>query len=393
MKTPSLLLRCLLIASCAHAPEMKPAAELGFSEIQPTAPETLPPSYTVHPDELFAYTYRALEIAVSPWPRQKPAAVSLTFDDGTLDQYLIGYPELEARNLKATFFLISDFVEEGVWQDSGDIRRLFSWEHARTLAREGHEIGSHGKTHRELLGQELFVEQELRESRETIQQEIPGQLCVSLSWPFWRWDEKSRTVAERYYIAGRAGGGLAERYTEKGVPSSNGENLHWINALGLLSSNSTDDWKRIEETVYADGGWLVLNFHGIDDGYIQRDFLGWQPLDLPVFRGILDYAKEQDVWIAPFGRIVRYIREREALNVVLTELSSHRIGLTAGDSLDNGIFDQPLTLRVRLPQDWNGAEVWQEGRPVWHMMTAEGVLFFDVRPDRGTAWIVRKSRQ
>ena len=92
------------------------------------------------------------EYRIAPWYGFKSSACSVTFDDGTLDQYLIAFPELEERNIKATFFLITEPRKTGIWNDGSTIRLLFSWEQARTMAAAGHEIASHSTTHADFSG-------------------------------------------------------------------------------------------------------------------------------------------------------------------------------------------------------------------------------------------------
>ena len=61
---------------------------------------------------------RALDYEIATWYGGRKAACSLTFDDGTLDQFLLAYPELESRDLEATFFVITGLREAGLWNDN-----------------------------------------------------------------------------------------------------------------------------------------------------------------------------------------------------------------------------------------------------------------------------------
>lgn len=86
--------------------------------------------------------------------------VAVTFDDGYRDNAEIAFPVLERHRVRATFFLVS-----GNLGSSKSIERYASCcsddasmtvEQARELLARGHEIGAHGRTHRELatLGSE-----------------------------------------------------------------------------------------------------------------------------------------------------------------------------------------------------------------------------------------------
>jgi peptidoglycan/xylan/chitin deacetylase (PgdA/CDA1 family) len=68
------------------------------------------------------------------WPNGARAAVSLTYDDGLDSQLENVVPALDARGLKATFFLTEENMEA----------RLADWQ---AVARDGHEIGDHTVSH------------------------------------------------------------------------------------------------------------------------------------------------------------------------------------------------------------------------------------------------------
>ena len=68
------------------------------------------------------------------WPGNKQLAVSLTFDDGHVTQIDDGAPILNRYGIKATFYP----------QPSSIPMRLAGWQQ---LVAQGHEIGSHTKTH------------------------------------------------------------------------------------------------------------------------------------------------------------------------------------------------------------------------------------------------------
>ena len=282
----------------------------------------------VTPATLPDHAYREMDYGISPWFRSSQVAVSLTFDDGTLDQYLLGYSELAKRNIRATFFLITSFRgEQGFWQDGPDSRELLSWDQAREIARSGHEIGSHGRVHRLLLGRSGPVEEELRESRAKIEREIRKQKCVSFCWPFWKSDEESRFLASLYYLSARAGGPSPERYPDKngGIPLPDPSDLYQINSLGILASSPLEVWLEAGQSITGKMGWAVINLHGIDDGTIPREALGWQALPLDIYRDLLEYISAQDAWIAPFGEVARYIHERQASALKLFRRSANRI--------------------------------------------------------------------
>jgi chitin deacetylase len=327
--------------------------------------------------------YETLDYGIAPWFRFRQMALSITFDDGTLDQYLLAFPELEAKGIKATFFVITEPRDKGYWKDHENTRLLFSWDQAREMAVAGHEIGSHSMTHARMTGNSLFVETQLLHSRIRIDQEIRSRRCISFCWPFWKSDDESRHLAERYYVAARSGWPYPSVYSYRnnGIPTANPADLLQINSFGILNQKQFLQWQQLGETVSGRGGWAVLNLHGIDDGVVEKQTLGWQALPLEAYRTLLEYVSNLDAWIAPFGRVSRYIHERRSCNLRLVSMNTRRLILELEDGLDDEIFDQALTLRLRLPEGWSDVEVEQSGQISWSSIEEEGLLLFDAFPD------------
>jgi peptidoglycan/xylan/chitin deacetylase (PgdA/CDA1 family) len=328
---------------------------------------------------------------IATWSGFHSAACSLTFDDGTLDQFLLAFPEMEKRHIRATFFLIAGPRRRGVWQDSGTPRLLFSWEQARQLAAAGHEIGSHGHTHADMTAPSAEVEQELAASLDALSAQIPSLYSpggVSLSWSYWRHDDLSRQLARAYYLAARGGGVISSRQLNDSAPLD----FYQIRALGLRPADETRMWRRGAEQQLASGGWLVVTFHGLDDGRIPQQARGWEPLPLARFSAVLDYLQGQDYWLAPFGQVVRYIRERQQAVLSLKHRRAGSVLFVLEDGLDDRIYDCRLTVALALPQGWDRAAVYQHGRPLNSWRDDEGRLCFEALPD-GSLLLVQERNQ
>jgi peptidoglycan/xylan/chitin deacetylase (PgdA/CDA1 family) len=332
------------------------------------------------------------QFQVARWYEFRSAACSLTFDDGTLDQYLVAFPELQTRNLRATFFLITGPREEGWWDDNGTPRRLFGWEEARKMAFAGHEIASHSVAHTDLTLEGAPVERELTQSRRKLEDEVRFRHGLVFGWPYWRSTAQGRRLASRHYVAARSGGAFAQGYLGDSAPGQTPRDFYDIDSLGALRSAENAEWLRVSERVIGNGGWLVAGFHGIDDGRVDPDALGWEALPLARFREVLDYVRAEDYWIAPFGRVVRYIRERDRAKTVLLQRWPWRVVLTLDDGLDDVIYDQALTIRMKLPLDWRHAEVRQGEAIMKSRRSADGVLVFDAFPTGGLIVVTRVPR-
>ena len=120
--------------------------------------------------------------------------VIITFDDGYRDNYTAAAPILREFGFTATIFVVCDAIgrDRPFWWDEHKIGPGQSiapllpmgWDQARSLAREGFEIGSHSRTHpdrfRELSAVQLRAE--LVESKRTIEGRIERPV-ESFSYP------------------------------------------------------------------------------------------------------------------------------------------------------------------------------------------------------------------
>ena len=79
-------------------------------------------------------------LQICPFPENKPAMLSFTFDDGTLDHLETAAPELEKRGWRGTFYINPQ-------SNNRPPEKLLDWNGIRELYRRGHEIGNHTMSH------------------------------------------------------------------------------------------------------------------------------------------------------------------------------------------------------------------------------------------------------
>ncbi|MGD0597424.1 MAG: polysaccharide deacetylase family protein [Sedimentisphaerales bacterium] len=299
---------------------------------------------------------------VGTWQGFRTAAITYTFDDGCPYQYTIAIPMFNEYGYKLTMFTVTGMS----WYEPTH------WDQLQTAAAAGHEIGSHTVTHPTLnTSNEVY---ELSNSKIAIEVNVPGSKCITVAYPMCV--ESTESVIATYYIAGRICSGSIMPAT----PS----NFYQISSFALGSSgiNTIAGITAKADAAAASGGWCVYLIHGIDsDG-------GYSPLSSTVLRASLQYldARRSTFWVSTFGNVARYIRERNDVSVAETSNTGDSITLQVTDTLDNVIYNYPVTIRRPLPAGWGSANVSQNGLPVTSsivVVNSTAYVMFDVVPDGG----------
>jgi len=313
---------------------------------------------------------------IGTWSGFRQAAISYTYDDGCPNQFSIAIPMFNEFGFNLTLF-----TPTGA---SG--MPLPNWTVLQSVASQGHEIASHTVTH-PYLNQLTLAEQqdELKNSKDSIETHVKGHKCITLAYPYCVHGNDSLCL--EYYIAARACQGSIE--------SKNPRSFLNISSIICGSEGSVKtgaDFNSRANGAANSKGWCVYLIHGLDNA---SD--GWSPTSSTELRASLEYldANRDKFWVATFLNAVLYIKERNAASV--TELSTQENSITVQvtDTLDNEIYDYPITIRRVLPDGWISATVTQGGESVSSaVVTIDSVKYviFNAIPDSGDV-VITKSDQ
>lgn len=115
----------------------------------------------------------------SPLP---PKPVIITFDDGYRDNYENALPLLSARGMKATFFVVTDFIDE-------ERPDYLTWDMARAMLAAGMSVEAHSRNHASLKGRDNdFLVWQALGCKETIEAEL-GVRPRFVSYPAGEYDQ------------------------------------------------------------------------------------------------------------------------------------------------------------------------------------------------------------
>ena len=305
---------------------------------------------------------------VGTWQGFRSAAVSFTFDDGCANQFAVALPMFNEYGFKMTLFTVVNWGP--------------NWTALQAASSQGHEIASHTMTHANLSTLSTADQiAELRNSRDAIDSHITGQKCLTVAYPFCVPDTSG--ACAQFYLAARGCSGSIEPSTP-----ANFMNISSFVCGSLSSIQTPQDFSAKAAAAASLKGWVVFLLHGIDsDG-------GYSPVISANLRGALDSMKaHQDLyWVTTFGNVARYIKERNATTVRELSLTDTSIVVRATDTLDNAIFNVPLTLRRPLPPTWESVSISQNGRSREARLIEAGgskYMVFDVVPDSGDIMIKR----
>jgi peptidoglycan/xylan/chitin deacetylase (PgdA/CDA1 family) len=183
-----------------------------------------------HPIRLADLTNHLLNGAPLP---DKP--IVLTFDDGYADNYTNVFPTLRNKKFPATFFVITDFVNEKRWG-------YMSWAQLAEMVKGGMEVGSHTLDHPDLYRKPRALQNnEIAGSKKMIELNIPTTV-VSFSYPAGNYD--ANTLA-----ALRTAGYLAAVTEVQGARHSSDKllELRRIRVRGTYSINDFIRWLKYYE--------------------------------------------------------------------------------------------------------------------------------------------------
>jgi peptidoglycan/xylan/chitin deacetylase (PgdA/CDA1 family) len=382
------------------------------------------------------------ETRILRWKEGKKAAVSLTFDDNTINQFRVALPIMEEMGFRGTFFIntglipgsefqsrfigrpVEEIIREtatiptspenlfergsavgflgyeglmeyhtraGAAVDAGDMEKAcriideaytrvrtgrvkksrpedavpdtgrITWDELREFAVRGHEFASHTISHPRLaILDEANMLWELEKCREEILNQLGPQHTFSCECPFGTENERVMKYAFNIYPALR--NRMPEEYMaelNRSSRTSPGEEdreyVQW--QRGALSDTPLEVMASWIDTCLAhEDIWLVLVFHGIDG-------VGWEAIPGDTIRSFFRTIKshEEDLWIATFRDVAKYMRERMQ-GEVEPVMEKGRISVVLTHSLDPALYDLPLTLYTVIPERWEHIRVSQGGR-------------------------------
>jgi peptidoglycan/xylan/chitin deacetylase (PgdA/CDA1 family) len=226
-----------------------------------------------------------------------------------------------------------------------------TWDELKTLASQGHEIGSHTVSHPRLDAlDDTNIRDELVRSREEILSHLGPAHTFAVECPFGIDDERAVGHALEIYEASR--NRMPEPWLEEHNRSSRRDPTASDKAYvqwqrGLLDDTTLDTARGwIDTTAGDDNIWLVLVIHGVEG-------IGWEAIPRATLAVFFDHlaAARDKVWVATFQDVTKYMRERQHARVQ-TRTVDAALHVSLAHALDPALYDLPLTLKTYVPAGW-----------------------------------------
>lgn len=317
------------------------------------------------------------------WYNGAEGAVSLTFDDGSLDHWERGMPLWDKYGWKVTLGIVSTtIVKRKGWKEQ--LQQAFD---------DGHEIANHSKTHLNMAeSSEEVVRDEIGTCHRFLLDNIEGLDQVdTLIYPYEQYHYGNfHTAAEFGYMFARSGPQEREDIAQRNC-SANPPLMHlysWANQdiLPMWMWNSTTD------LAISKQGWMIEQCHGI--GEAGEPGVGWSPRPYNDFVEHYEYLASfgDRVWVAPIRNVARYMLESRQFTLELLDFDKDYMIAKISQLPDYQNYWDVISVQCAVPADWEQAEVLADGKPVSSVRRSGDMLIANI-PTGTTEVVMRKLNQ
>lgn len=240
-----------------------------------------------------------------------------------------------------------------------------TWKDFKRYEAQGHEFACHSLSHPFMaILDTANMYYELQKCKLDILTHLGKENTFSAEVPFGTEDER----VMKYVLESNLFPALRNKMTEpylqeinRGYKQHPGmtdkEYVQW--QRGPLSKTPVNLMKSWVDTLLVhDNIWLVLVFHGVDN-------VGWEPIHHEEIAKYFQYIKdkEDDLWVATFKDVTKYMRERMAGSLTEEKKNAH-IFITLHHSLDAALYDLPLTIKTYVPLYWENVNFHQDNKTI-----------------------------
>jgi len=342
-------------------------------------PSSITPRFTIT-DKVWPSNHGDSNVCL--WGDDKMAAVSISIDDNYVKEHDWWINQTQQRgNWSMTWFVITGLVGGKSFAQYG------RWTDFQRLVNLGYDIQSHTANHTNIEATNLTEEQlayQYSRALEDINENIPGYRATTIAYPYCNGNE---SISSRYHAASRSCSGFPDA-----VNKVNYSAVLTVSNLVPPWTNFKGNW--IEKLIYPNTtyvryyrGWLNLFKHTYQGYPKDGGVITLSELD------ILSQYKD-DLWIDSFTAIALYGQERDTHTLHVYDVTDNSIKFTLTDLMDDSVFTIPLTVKIRINNNWNAVTAIQSGEiiPI-SFVEYNGNKYILVKavPDRGEIILTKRT--
>ena len=306
------------------------------------------------------------EADVCLWEDDKMIAVSHGIDDNVGPEHEWWIEMGDKYGFSFTWFVIVyPYMYDYDGSDGTNQSFFGNLEDFQILADAGHDIQVHGTCDINDLPDEDY-ESDAVFAKETLEK-IENNRVLTYAYPCGDASGNHKTIIAEHFNAARGVVGGANK----------ANNIDYLNTRkGVISAETIDAMiDRSDYKYYR--GWLIALSHymGIEDkrAVVEEDL-------------IYVHSRIDDIWMGKFKDISRYGQERDSHTLLVNSVVAGEIRLSLTDTMSDVYFDYPLTVKVRVGDDWKNLYATQGAETIAaKMIRHEGVNYalLKVVPDEG----------
>lgn len=344
---------------------------------------------------------------IAMWYNDAVGVFTLTVDDSIVKDYQYFKEYYDKYNVKTTMFVPVKYYSRSDYNDSA----MWTWADAQ----EGLSVQSHTYSHgdfTQMSTAELAADYAM--GLEVLGKYVTQPTDVVAYASGAAGDIE---VARQFHIAGRGVLGYPNRgdivnylctNSLSGLSIAPESKVFVGNAVNSLYDKNV----YVYNTNYY-GGWLSTHYHNLvntaapfaseilakdkygedatEEQLASEEFYGKDQLDYALRKYIVPAMEEGKIWSATFAEAAKYGQERDTAVLTMKESSSLAYTFEIKDEMDDGIFTQPLTVKIKVSNDWKEALATQDGSEVsaeLKEIDGEKYVFVDAVPDKGDVKVV-----
>lgn len=330
---------------------------------------------------IFAQNKTKFSAEIATWYYDKPGAVSISFDDASYTQYEFAYPILEQYGFKATFSLVGTWTHEKATYSAEpgyfEIKKM-GWQEIKELHDKGHEIAAHGYKHiryKKYASVQKLAKQ-MKQVKDLIENHIQSPV-YTLHYPYSFTSDSIVAASKRAgFLFGRTGNDAINPVTPA--------NMHLLESKAIINNHNPDETQFKKWLNQAKGKWLILMYHHLfPDDSKEMKILRYHKVThtyslLPdTFQKQMQALSGQNAWVAPIATVGKYVVEREHTKIKLRKFC-HKLYIKTATNLDTTVYNQPLTIKVKLP--WKKVKI-RKGKESYMYNVKNQTLFLDILPN------------